>query len=227
MKKQLSHVAFIMDGNRRWARVHNLPLMVGHKKGYDRVEPLIKHAQKLGIQTVTFWAFSTDNWNREKEEVDYLMSLFRDLFKSPMLSRIKEEGGRVVVLGEITPFPKDLQTSMKKIVEETADNTKMTVNIALNYGGREEILHAVNNILKDNPKDVDAKTFDKYLYTHSQKDPDLIIRTGGEQRLSGFLPWQAVYSELYFTEKYWPEFGTKEFDKAIKEYENRDRRFGK
>lgn len=216
-----------MDGNRRWARVHNLPLMAGHKKGYEQLEPITRHAQKLGIQTVTFWAFSTENWSRDKEEVEYLLSLFRNLFKSKMLKRIKEKGGKIVVLGDIDPFPQDLQENIKKIVEETKDNTKITVNIALNYGGREEILYAVNSILRKGLKTVDATVFSTYLYSVYQKDPDMIIRTGGEKRLSGFLPWQSIYSELYFTEKYWPEFTTKEFDKAIKDYENRERRFGK
>ena len=225
----IKHIAFIMDGNRRWAKAKRLPTLMGHAKGYKRIDPLVTHAQKLGITHVTFWAFSTENWNRDKKEVTYLMNLFRDMFKGNLLKKLVKKGGRIVVLGDINPFPQDIQENIKRVVEESKNNTSIIVNIGLNYGGRAEILHAIQKIIQDkkNIEDLTEKDFSEYLYTHDQPDPDLIVRTGGEQRLSGFLPWQGVYSELYFPEVYWPDFTEKEFDKALEEFAVRARRFGK
>lgn len=225
----IKHIAFIMDGNRRWAKEKRLPTLMGHAKGYQRIEPLVTHAKQLGITHVTFWAFSTENWKRDKKEVTYLMNLFRDMFKGNLLKKLVKKGGRIVVLGDIQPFPQDIQENIKRVVEESKDNTSIIVNIGLNYGGRAEILHAIQTVMKDK-KNIDALTeesFSQYLYTHDQPDPDLIIRTGGEQRLSGFLPWQGVYSELYFPDVYWPDFTEKELDKALQEFAFRARRFGK
>lgn len=216
-----------MDGNRRWAREKGIPLVVGHTKGYRQIEPVAKRARKLGIKYLTLWAFSTENWNRDKAEVEYLMNIFRRIFKSSLIKRIITEGTKINILGEITPFPQDIKINIRKIIEESKENEKLILNIALNYGGRDEIIRAVNKIVNRKRRKLDEKTFSKYLDTKNQPDPDLIIRTGGDQRLSGFLPWQSVYSELYFTETYWPDFGSKEFDKAIEKFNMRDRRFGK
>ena len=225
----IKHIAFIMDGNRRWAKEKGLPTLIGHAKGYQRVEPLVTYAQKLGIKHITFWAFSTENWKRDKKEVTYLMNLFRDMFKGNLLKKLVKNGGRIVVLGDVNPFPQDIQENIKRVVEESKNNTSIIINIGLNYGGRAEILHAMQKIIQDkkNIDDITENTVSEYLYTNGQPDPDLIVRTGGEQRLSGFLPWQGVYSELYFPEVYWPDFTEKELDKALEEFAGRGRRFGK
>lgn len=223
----LNHVAFIMDGNRRWARERHLPIAAGHLKGYEMIEPLIAFAHKNGIGYLTFWAFSTENWTRDKKEVVVLLQIFRRLFQSNITKRLQEQGVRMQVMGDIYAFPKDITKNIIEMVEKTKENTKITVTIGLNYGGRAEILRAVNNLLKSEIKDVDEETFSSYLYTKDIPDPDLIIRTSGEKRLSGFLPWQSVYSELYFPKVYWPDFNEKEFEKAIEEYTTRKRRFGK
>lgn len=223
----LKHVAFIMDGNRKWARSRKLPSSFGYKKGYQRIEEIIEHAGKRGISYVTFWAFSTENWKRTPEEIDQLMNIFRNVFRSKSLQRIANKNVRINILGDLDKFPEDIQINARKLITDTAQKDGLTVNIALNYGGRQEIIRAVNQLLQQKKDAVDEETFSSYLYTQEQPDPDLIIRTGGEQRLSGYLPWQSIYSELYFTKKYWPEFDTEAFDEAIDVYNNRDRRFGK
>lgn len=225
----IKHIAFIMDGNRRWAREKKLPTLTGHAKGFNRIEPLVFHAKKLGIKHITFWAFSTENWNRDTKEVMYLMNLFRTLFKGRLIKKIINNGGRIVILGDITPFPEDIKENMKKVIGQSQHNTDITINIGLNYGGRAEILHVVQQLLTDKSdlSKLTEEAFSQYLYTHDQPDPDLIVRTGGEQRLSGFLAWQGVYSELYFPQIYWPDFTVEEFDKALEEFTARERRFGK
>lgn len=231
---KLNHVAFIMDGNRRWARDKKLPLLFGHRQGAKRIEPLVEHAAKNGIKFITFWAFSSENWKRGEKEVDFLMRVFRDFIKGPVANRMMEKGVRVKVIGDYTLFPQDIVKDVCNIIEKSKNNNSITATFALNYGGRAEILRAINIIRKQESgsknqefKDMDEEGFSDYLYTNDLPDPDMIVRTGGEMRLSGFLPWQAVYSELYFVDKYWPEFDTIEFDKAIEVYKNRERRFGK
>lgn len=220
------HVAFILDGNRRWAREKKLPTFLGHKKGYEAIEPIIDHAIKLDIPFLTFWAFSTENWKRDKNEVTYLLDIFRLLLKKDC-RRLHQKGVKVSIIGQLENFPEDIVHEAKKIVEETKGNKEITVTIGLSYGGRTEIVNAINKIIQDNRKIIDEQIFSEYLYTNGQPDPDLIIRTGGEQRLSGFLPWQSVYSELYFTKTYWPDFTPERFDEALEEYNNRQRRFGR
>ncbi len=229
MNKIPQHIAIIMDGNRRWAKERGLPTLTGHAKGYNQIDCIVTHAQKLGIKYITFWAFSTENWKRSEKEVTYLLNLFRKLFKGPLLKKLLSQGGKINVLGSLTAFPKDIQEETKKVIEASKDNEGITINIALNYGGRPEILRAVQEIVAKNIKiaDITTESFSHYLYTNDQPDPDMIIRTGGEKRLSGFLLWQSEYSELYFTDTYWPDFDEKEFDKALEEYERRERRFGK
>lgn len=204
-----------------------MPYVVGHTRGYRRIEPVILHAKKLGIKYLTFWAFSTENWHRDKKEVADFMNIFRRLFKSSMIERLKIEGARIRVIGNLDDFPKDIAEKMRTIIEESKNNSAINVNIAMSYGGRPEILRAVNKMLEDGLKKVNEAAFNKYLYTAGQPDPDLIIRTGGVQRLSGFLAWQSIYSEFYFIDKFWPEFSVKEFDKALEEFVARERRFGK
>ncbi|GEM_PF-407074 len=221
------HIAMIMDGNRRWAREKNIPIFIGHRYGFNRIEPTVKHAADLGISYLTFWAFSTENWNREKKEVDALMNLFRRMFSGSMVARLKKNNVRVKTLGDISAFPKDIEADIQNVISDTKNNTGITVNFALNYGGRAEILRAVKQILLKKPKDITEDVFGEYLYTAGQPEPDLIIRTGGEQRLSGYLPWQSTYSELHFTNTYWPDFDEKAFNEAIVDYVSRERRFGK
>jgi len=220
------HIAIIMDGNRRWATEKGLAVDEGHKEGYKRIEPIVDYAAHRGIEHMTFWAFSSENWNRG-EEVGLLMDVFRLALKDPVVPRLIQKGVKVNIIGDMQKFPKDIIGAMNQLVTKSAKNSKITVNMALNYGGRAEILHAVRAMIKDGITDIDEKTLSDRLYTKNQPDPDMIIRTGGEQRLSGFLPWQGVYSELFFTKTYWPDFDEKEFDRALKEFVRRERRYGK
>ena len=225
-----SHVAIIMDGNRRWARAHHLPVIAGHKKVVEgRVEELIDHAGHLGIPYITFWAFSTENWGRQPEEVRGVMGLFR-LALAKYAERMIKKGARLKVIGDMSRFDQDIREGVEKFVKKSEKNTAITVTFALNYGGRDEIMRGIHRLIEkgeymDSPLQVND--LGKYLDTAGMPDPDLIIRTGGEQRLSGFMLWQAEYSELYFTQTLMPDFGTKELDKALVEYARRERRRGK
>lgn len=227
MIRSLKHIAIILDGNRRWAKALGFPAGAGHNEAVKRLEPLIKHAYEKGIKYITFYTFSTENWNRDPKEVALLMRLFRKFFKSQTMKRLKSDGVKITVLGELERFPKDIAECLKKIVNETEENKKITVNFALNYGGRAEMLRAVKQVIKDGIIEITPEIFSQYLYTKGQPDPDLIIRPGGEKRLSGFLLWQSEYSELYFTDTYMPAFDAREMDLAIAEYYARQRRFGK
>jgi undecaprenyl diphosphate synthase len=222
-----THIGIIMDGNRRWARNKNLPLFMGHREGAKKIEPLVDKAIKKGIGYLTFWAFSTENWKRDKKEIEVLFKVFRLFLHSSFMKKLKKKQVKVNVIGDMSPFPKDIQNDVKKIVDESKNFTAITVNFALNYGGRAEILQAVQRMVLEGKKDVSEEEFAFYLYTANQPDPDLIIRTGGEERTSGFFPWQSTYSELFFTKTLWPDFNEVEFEKAVKEYERRQRRFGK
>jgi undecaprenyl diphosphate synthase len=222
------HVAFIMDGNRRWARSHKVELFFGHDKGARNIEPLVEFAAKQGIRYVTFWAFSTENWKRTEEEVEEILAVFRKALQDPMIDRLQKNGVCVRAIGDITAFPQDIRERIVEIVDESKHNTRITATFALNYGGRNEILNAVKAFCHENDKtQVSEETFSQYLYTKDIPDPDLLIRTGGEMRLSGFMPWQTVYTELYFTNVLWPDFGQDEFEKALKDFAFRQRRFGK
>ncbi len=213
-----NHIAIIMDGNRRWAKKRGLAAVAGHAFAVDSVvEQLIERAGELGVKYLTLWAFSTENWGREKEEVEGIMSLFRKALMTKVQKFI-EKGARLHMIGDMSRFASDIQEGMKKAMKASEQNDKIMVSFALNYGGRDEIKRAVEKGGVD---------FEKYLDTAGMPDPDLIIRTGGEQRLSGFLMWQSAYSELYFTETLFPDFGPKELDTAIEEYQGRQRRFGK
>ena len=229
------HVAIIMDGNRRWAKEHRLPTFEGHRRGEERIEPIVDKAIELGVTHLTFWAFSTENWKRKKEEVNFLLRLYRERLDKKV-DRFHKKNVKVNVIGNIAMFPADIQKKTGEWMEKTKNNKKITVNFALSYGGRDEILRAINKLHASSKFKVGAlrasskltkEEFEKYLDTAGQPDPDLLIRTGGEKRLSGFLLWQMEYTELYFTDVFWPDFTPEEFLKAIEEYSQRQRRFGK
>jgi undecaprenyl diphosphate synthase len=219
------HVAFIMDGNRRWAKKNRFALLKGHSAGSERIETIVEAASKRGIPYVTFWAFSTENWNRSSIEVTMLMTVFRNVLSGPMIGRLIKNGVKLQIIGNLKPFPQDIVEGLEKLMEASKDNTRITATIAINYGGREEILGAVRKLVEK--EHITEELFTSYLYTKDLPDPDLVVRPGGEQRLSGFLPWQTIYSELYFTETLWPDFDEHAFEKALEEYARRQRRFGK
>jgi undecaprenyl diphosphate synthase len=221
------HVAIIMDGNGRWARKRNLPKIMGHRSGAKAVDTIIEACSRLGIKALTLYAFSTENWKRPKEEIDALMGLLKDMLRQN-LDKIMKNNMRFNVIGRIDELLPSLRDMIKTAEEESSANTGMTLTLAINYGGRQEILDAARKIYASG-KDISSlreEDFGKYLYTGDLPDPDLIIRTSGEMRLSNFLLWQAAYSELYVTDTLWPDFGKEELEKAIKEYEKRERRFG-
>ncbi len=227
-----THVGIIMDGNRRWAKERNLIPQLGHKQGAENLRDIAEACSDIGIKYLTVFAFSTENWKRSKEEVDYLMNLFLSYAKS-FKKRLNEKNYRVRLTGDINGLSEELQKEILYIEEATKNNSGLTINIALNYGGRAEIINVTKNILEEYKNgsitldDVNEELINKYLQTKNSPDPDLIIRTGGEERLSGFLIWQSVYSELYFTKVYWPAFDKEELNKAIMEYSRRKRNFGK
>jgi undecaprenyl diphosphate synthase len=225
-----THIAIIMDGNRRWAKRHKLAILQGHKYASDIVlEKVVEYATKKGVKYLTFWAFSTQNWNRNKNEVDGLMNIFRHALKTKIPSFIKK-GVRLKVIGDIEKLPADIKTGVEKAIESTKEGKNITVIMAINYGGRDEIIRAVNNYnlkFKIHNLKLTDKNFSKLLDTKDIPDPDLIIRTGGEKRMSGFLLWQSEYSELYFTKILWPDFTEKDLDLALLDFSKRQRRFGK
>ena len=212
------HIGIIMDGNRRWAKKRGLAVIAGHTKAAEStVEALIERAGERGVKYLTLWAFSTENWERDSEEVNGVMNLFRKALATKVASFIKK-GAKLNLIGDIARFAPDLQSGMEKSILDSSGNSKITVTFALNYGGRDEIRRAVEK---------GGVQFEQYLDTAGMPDPDLIIRTGGEKRMSGFLMWQAAYSELYFSDVLFPDFGPSELDQAIEEYTRRQRRFGK
>lgn len=221
-----AHIAIIMDGNRRWARKRGLPTNIGHSQGAKALEKIAIACQELGVKFLTVFAFSTENWNRSTDEVNYLMKLLAENISS-FDKRFKNDDVRIRLVGDINGLPEELQTGIREIEERTKFKSGLTVNVAINYGGRAEIVNAIRRMNEENIKDVDEETLNKYMYTYDAPDPDLIIRTAGEQRLSGFLIWQSAYSEFYFSDVLWPDFDEKELDKAIDEFNNRKRNFGK
>jgi undecaprenyl diphosphate synthase len=221
------HVAIIMDGNGRWARRRGLPRIEGHREGIKRVNEIIDVAIESGLEAITFYTFSMENWRRPKREVNALMSLLHKYLRSEM-QRLIEKDVVFRAIGNIKMLPERIQRLLKKFEEQTRDNTGLKLISALSYGGRDEIVNAIRNIMRNGvgPQDIDERLIEQYLYTAGIPEPDLIIRTSGEMRLSNFLLWQSAYSELYFTETLWPDFGREEFLRAIKDYERRERRFG-
>lgn len=225
-----THIGIIMDGNRRWAKSKGLPTQLGHSQGAKTLEKIATLCQEKGVKYLTVYAFSTENWNRSDEEVNYLMELMAENIKS-FDNKFKNKDVRIKLVGDINGLPEKLQQGIKEIEERTKNKTGLTVNVAINYGGRAEMINAIKLISDDINKGlvdkIDEKTVNKYLYTSDSPDPDLIIRTAGECRLSGFLLWQSAYSELYFTNVTWPDFDEKELNKAIEDFNNRKRNFGK
>ena len=225
------HIAIIMDGNRRWARNKGLPVALGHKEGAKTLEKIVRYAKNIGIKYITVYAFSTENWKRSEEEVSTLMNLMMNYLES-YSKRADSENIKVQILGNRQGLSDKMNDLIEKCMERTKDNTGITFNIALNYGGRDEILGAVKNIaekIQNNEikiEDITEQTISDNLYTKGQPDPDLLIRTSGEIRLSNFLPWQLVYSEFVFVDKNWPDFSEKDLDEAIEEYQKRNRKFG-
>ncbi|OGR64896.1 MAG: di-trans,poly-cis-decaprenylcistransferase [Elusimicrobia bacterium GWB2_63_22] len=221
-----AHVAIIMDGNRRWAKKRGLPSVAGHKAGVDSVHAVVKAASDAGIKALTIYAFSTENWNRSKLEVSALMFLLKRTIIS-YADQLDRERVRLMLSGRIDELPKPAREALRAAEARLAGNAGMVLNIALNYGGRQEILDAANRAIAAGLKSVDEKTFASLLYTSPLPDPDLLIRTSGEMRISNFLLWQTAYSEFYVTETLWPDFRAEEFNKALLEYQDRERRRGK
>lgn len=225
--KTPSHVAIILDGNGRWAQKRNMPRTFGHKNGAENVVDIAIHAKKRGVKYLTLYAFSTENWKRPKKEVDYLMKLLIK-FVNDKIDQLMEEDCKLNFLGDLSAIPDQTRKAVELALDRTKDNKSLFINIALNYGGRDELVHAFKNIINDGYKaeDIDEKLISENLYTKDIPDPDLLIRPGGELRISNFLIYQIAYSELYFTDKLWPDFSYEDFDKAIEEYSRRNRRFG-
>lgn len=219
-------VGIIMDGNRRWAMAHKLQGLKGHTAGLEKAKEVTRHAFSRGIKTVILYAFSTENWNRPNEEVGYLMKLF-DVVLMRELKRLSQKGIRVRFIGDLSRLPEKLRISARKLEKESlyTDSVKMLV-IAISYGGRSEILAALNQLLSEGKTKAQEKEVCAALWTAGIPDPDIIIRTGGEKRLSNFLPWQSIYSELFFSDSLWPDFTKEEFDSIISEFSSRERRHG-
>lgn len=225
------HIAIILDGNGRWAKSKGMPRNYGHAQGSKNVERICEDAYRMGVKYLTVYAFSTENWNRPKDEVDALMKLLRNYMKTCLKTAAKNDM-KIRVIGDVTRLDKDIRTRIEELEEATKNNGGLNFQIAINYGSRDEMIRAVRNLAKDcqenrlDPEAVDEAVFERYLDTHDIPDPDLLIRTSGELRLSNYLLWQLAYTEFYFTDVLWPDFSKKELEKAIEQYNARDRRFG-
>ena len=231
MENLPEHIAVIMDGNRRWAKSKNLPIALGHKQGAETLEKITRYANKIGLKYLTVYAFSTENWKRAEEEVSALMTLFQTYINR--YSKIADsENIKITFIGDLDGFTPKMKNGFLDCEERTKNNTGVNLNIAINYGGRDELVKAVRKISNKvksgeiNVEDIDEEMISKNLYTSKIPDPDLLIRTSGEMRTSNFLPWQLVYSEFLFVNKNWPDFNEEDLDNAIKEYQKRTRKFG-
>ncbi len=226
------HVAVIMDGNGRWAKRRGMPRIMGHRRGVDTLKDLLRCCRDWGVEALTAYAFSTENWGRPTEEVEFLMLLFERVLRRE-LKEMMEEDIRIRFVGNLSVLPRSLQTEIHKSVEATQHNQGIQFTIATNYGGRQEIVNACKLIAEKiqsgqlQPSDIDESLFERHLYTAGLCDPDLLIRTSGEMRVSNFLLWQVAYSEIYVTETFWPDFDRIEFHRALSSYQQRERRFGK
>ena len=224
----LQHIAIIMDGNRRWAKEKFLPSAMGHQKGVESLKSTMRLFDKFGIKYLTVYAFSTENWNRKKEEVEFLMGLLAKTLLNE-LDEMHRENVKITFFGDLSKLNPKLIEITRHAEEKTKNNTGVNLNIAFNYGSRDEITHALKSIIKEGiqAEDITEETISQHLYTKNIPDPDLLIRTGGEKRISNYLLWQIAYSEVYVTDAYWPDFDEKELSKAIIEFQSRNRRFGK
>ncbi|MDD5340008.1 MAG: polyprenyl diphosphate synthase [Candidatus ainarchaeum sp.] len=222
------HIAIIPDGNRRWARKKGISRQEGYAIGIRKIGDVLKWCKANGVHMLTMWGFSMDNFKRDPKEIEGLFGLFKENLKKAIESddRNKDEL-RVRFFGRLHMFPREIQQMIRKAEEVSGKNQKYQLNLLLSYGGREEIVDAVNHLIAEGRTEVDEDAISRHLYTHGLPDPDLIIRTSGEQRLSGMMPWQSCYSEFYFCKKLWPDFSKNDFDAALKEYARRRRRFGK
>ena len=226
------HVAVIMDGNGRWAKRRGLPRIIGHRQGVDALKNLLRCCNDWGIEALTAYAFSTENWGRPHEEVDFLMTLFERVLMRE-LQEMMEENVRIQFVGNLAALPRSLQTQIERSMNLTQENTGIQFTVATNYGGRQEILQAARAIATQvqqgqiQPEEIDEELFSQHLYTANVCDPDLLIRTSGEMRLSNFLLWQMAYAEIYITDALWPDFDREEFHRALSDYQQRQRRFGK
>ena len=223
----LTHLAIIMDGSGRWAENKRLPRLAGHRAGTENIRSIIEESAKLGIQHLTLFAFSTENWRRPSSEVEGIMDILKNVINSETFS-LHQQGVKILHIGSLQGLSQELKEAISYATELTRNNKALCLNVAFNYGGRAEILEATKKMLTDNisVQDLDEKTFSSYLDTAGIPDPDLIIRTGGEMRLSNFLIWQSAYSEYYSTTKFWPDFKKSDLRKALDTYKRRDRRFG-
>lgn len=225
------HVAIILDGNGRWAKSKGMPRNYGHAQGSKNVERICEDAYRMGVKYLTVYAFSTENWNRPSDEVAALMKLLRNYMKT-CLKTAEKNDMKIRVIGDVTRLDEDIRTRIAELEEATKDNGGLNFQIAINYGSRDEMLRGIRRLAKDcvdgkaEPDSIDEKLFESYLDTHDIPDPDLLIRTSGELRLSNFLMWQLAYTEFYFTDIHWPDFTKEELKKAIEQYNVRDRRFG-
>ena len=225
------HIAIIMDGNRRWAKQRNMPVKLGHKQGAETLKKIVRYANKIGIKYMTVYAFSTENWKRSEVEVSALMNLLEN-YLDEFSKQANTENIVINVLGSMKELSESLQNKIRETIERTKNNTGIIFNIALNYGGRDEIVKAVQEIAKKTKNgeieidDINEELISKHLYTKGCIDPDLLIRTSGEIRLSNFLPWQSVYTEFLFIDKLWPDFSEKDLDEAIEVFKKRNRKFG-
>ncbi len=225
MKSVPVHIAIIMDGNGRWAQKRGLPRTEGHREGVKTVKRIVKAASDSGVRYLTLYAFSTENWKRSKEEVNFLLNLFAEAVRG-YLDELKQNNVRLKFIGDIQSLPYFLRKVIEYAESATKKDTGLTLNIAINYGGRREIVQAVKKICKERIEEIDEENFSDYLYTAGQPDPDIIIRTSGEKRLSNFLLYQSSYSELFFTDTLWPDFTEDEFLEILGEYSKRKRKFG-
>ncbi len=225
------HIAIIMDGNGRWAKKRNLPRTMGHKAGVETIRKVVKEADEIGVEFITLYAFSTENWKRPKDEVNGLMKLLVQYLKDEV-TNLHDKGVVLRILGDIEPLPKECREQINEAIKLTENNTGLVLNVAFNYGGRDEIVKAVSNLVDDiesnkiRKEEITKELLSNYMYTKNCPDPDLIIRPSGEQRISNFLLWQCAYSEFWYSDVNWPDFTGNHLKKAIYDYQNRDRRFG-
>ncbi|HSA06846.1 MAG TPA: isoprenyl transferase [Candidatus Gastranaerophilales bacterium] len=229
----LKHIAIIMDGNRRWSTKKHLPSMVGHKEGVNALQRAIKAADKFNVKYLTVYAFSTENWGRKHDEVEFLMKLLKETVQNK-LKALHKNNVKIRIIGDTAPLSSDLKTVLEETEELTQENTGLNLQIAINYGSRNEITSAVRKICEDvktgiiaDSEEITDKLIENYLYTAGIPDPDLLIRTGGEQRISNYLLWQLAYTEIYITETFWPDFDENTLGEAIQIFANRNRRYGK
>jgi len=225
ISKLPTHIAFIMDGNGRWATSRGMPRTMGHKEGVNAMKRVVRTCYDFGIKVVSFFVFSVENWKRPQGEIDYIFNLAKE-FSSDVNEEYKEKSVKLVTMGDLSKLPIDTQENIQKIKDDTFKNDKMIVNLAINYGGRDDIVNAVQKIINDKVIEPSKELISKYLYSSELPDPDMVIRSSGEQRLSNFMLYQMAYSEIYFIKKHWPDFNKGTVEDIIEEYQKRNRRYG-